>query len=291
MRQFYMLAALSMGLLILFKYVPIYGLVLAFTDFNLRGGWLSSPWNDFKHFKWLFNDPFFLRVLFNTFWISFLRIVFAFPAPILMALLLNEIHSTAYKRTVQTVSYLPHFISWVILGGIFAELLSVKRGPVAFLFEAVGLEPIGFLVHAPTFRGLLVVTGIWQSIGWGTIVYLAALASVDPSLYESAEIDGANRRQKAIYISLPSLIPVIVILLLLQVGNILDESFDQIFNLANSSVLPVADVFETYIYRSGIVDGRYDYTTAVGLFKNVAGLIILIGVNSIIRRYSEYGVW
>ncbi len=291
MRPFYVLAALSMGLLLLFKYVPIYGVVIAFKDFSVHRGWLGSPWNDFKHFRWLFQDPFFTRVLFNTFWISTLRLAFAFPAPIIMALMLNEIRSPLYKRGVQTISYLPHFISWVILGGIFAEMFSVKRGPIAFLFETVGLEPIGFLVYQPTFRGVLVVTGIWKSVGWGTIVYLAGMAGVDPTLYESAEIDGANRWQKAVRITLPSIIPVITIVFLLDVGNILEESFDQIFNLANSSVLPVADVFDTYIYRSGIVDGRYDYTTAVGLFKNVAGLAILVVVNSVIRRYTEYGVW
>ena len=291
MRPFYVLAALSMGLLLLFKYAPIYGLVIAFKDFSVHRGLLGSPWNDFKHFRWLFQDPFFARVLFNTFWISTLRLIFAFPAPIVMALMLNEIRSPLYKRSVQTISYLPHFISWVILGGIFAEMLSVKRGPVAFLFETVGLEPIGFLVYQPTFRGVLVVTGVWQSVGWGTIVYLAAIAGIDPSLYESADIDGANRWHKAVRITLPSMTAVITILLLLQVGNILDEAFDQIFNLANSNVLPVADVFETYIYRSGIVDGRYGYTAAVGLFKNVCGLAILFVVNSVIRRYSEYGVW
>ena len=291
MRSFYVLLSLSLGLLILLKYVPIYGALIAFKDFNVTKGILGSPWNDFAHFRRLTADPFFLRVVWNTFWLSVLRIVFAFPAPVILALLLNEVRNAPYKRTVQSISYLPHFMSWVVLAGIFREILSSQRGIIGYLFTLVGLEPINWLTNVPTFRGLLVVTGIWQSVGWGTIVFLAALSSVDPELYESAEIDGAGRFAKAVRVTIPAMVPVIVILLLLQVSKVLDESFDHIFNLYNPLVYSVADVIDTYIYRSGIVEGQYGYTAAVGLFKNVAGLVIVLGVNEAIRRRSEFGLW
>ena len=291
MRSFYVLLSLSLALLIVFKYVPIYGALIAFKDFNVVEGILGSPWNNFAWFKQLFADPFFFRVVWNTFWLSILRIVFAFPAPIILALLLNELRSTVYKRAVQTVSYLPHFMSWVVLGGILREVLSPRRGIIAFLFEAVGLEPVTWLINVPTFRGVLVATGIWQSVGWGTIVFLAALSSVDTELYESAEIDGAGRFTKAVRITLPAMVPVIAILLLLLLAKVLDESFDQIFNLYNPLVYEVADVIDTYIYRSGILEGNYSYSAAVGLFKNVGGLILVLGVNAVVRRFSEYGLW
>lgn len=293
MRPVYLLLSISLAMVILWRYVPIYGLSLAFKDFSLHEGWLGSPWNGFDHFKRMATDPFFGRVLFNTVWLSILRILFAFPAPIIMALLLNEMRSPWYKRTVQSVSYLPHFVSWVILGGILAQILNLKRGPIAWVFVQLGLEPINWLTHEPTFRGLLVVTGIWQSVGWGTILYLAALASVDPNLYEAAEIDGANRLRKVLHVTLPALAPVITILLLLQVGHLFDDAFEQIFNMANASVMSKADIFGTLIYRSGVVNAQFDYTIAVEMFQNVAGLIVLLFANWMIRRigYGAYALW
>ena len=291
MRHVYSLLALCLGLLVVFKYLPIYGVIIAFKDFNFQQGMLRSPWNNFEHFRWLFQDPFFYRTLFNTFYISVLRIIFSFPAPIILAMLLNEVRLTPFKRITQTVSYLPHFISWVILAGILTEILSPQRGIIAYLSTQLGSEPVNWLVQRSTFRGLLVATGIWQGVGWGSIIYLAALSSVDPTLYEAASIDGANRFHQARYISLPSLIPAIVILFLLQVGNILEESFQQIFNLYNPLVYKVADVFSTYIYRSGIEEARYGYTTAVGLFQNTVGIVVLVAANWVIRRFSEYAIW
>ncbi len=291
MRPIYLLLLLSMSLLVVFKYGPIYGLIIAFKDYNFYDGALGSPWNDFAHFRRLFKDPFFLRVFFNTFWLSVLRLVFGFPCPIILALLLNEVRVSLYRRVVQTISYLPHFISWVILAGILTEILSPQRGIIAYFYTLMGMEPVHWLTNKATFRGLLVVTGIWQGIGWSSIVYLAALSSIDPGLYESASIDGANRWQKTLRITLPSLIPVMTILFLIQIGNILDESFAQIFNLYNPLVYPVADVFDTYIYRSGIEEAQFDYSAAVGLFKNAAGVTILVAANSIIKRFSEYHIW
>ena len=291
MRDFYVLLAPAVVLLFVFKYIPMYGLGVAFVDYNIVRGILGSTWNDFKWFEWVFGDYFFWRVLRNTVILAVLRIIFAFPAPIILALLLNEVRADPYKRVVQSISYLPHFMSWIVLGGIIKELLSTQRGVVPYIMEQLGMDPYPILTTPETFRAFITVVSTWQTVGWGTIVYLAALSGIDPQLYESAAIDGTNRWQNAIHVTLPALVPVIVILFLLSVGNILEFGFDVIFNLYNSNVYEVVDVFETLVYRFGIEDGRYSYATAVGLFQNVVGLIVLIGVNQIVRRHSEYGVW
>ena len=291
MRDFYVLLAPAAALLITFKYVPIYGLGVAFVDYNIVKGVLGSTWNNFKWFEWVFGDYFFWRVLRNTVILAVLRIAVTFPAPIILALLLNEVRVTPYKRVVQTISYLPHFMSWIVLGGIIKELLSPQRGVLPYIFQELGMDVPNLLTNPETFRALITVVSTWQTVGWGTIVYLAALSGVDPQLYESAALDGTNRWQNAIHVTLPALVPVIVILFLLSVGNILEFGFDVIFNLYNSNVYEVVDVFETLVYRSGIEDGQYSYATAVGMFQNVVGLVVLVGVNQIVRRHSEYGVW
>jgi putative aldouronate transport system permease protein len=291
MRDFYILLAPAVVLLFVFKYIPMYGISIAFVDYNIVRGVLGSTWNNFKWFDWVFNDPFFWRVLRNTVILAVLRTIFSFPAPIILALLLNEVRVTPYKRTVQSVSYLPHFLSWIVLSGIVRELLSMQSGAIPYLMERVGLEPFSVLTTPETFRALIMIVTIWQSVGWGTIIFLAALSGVDPQLYESAAIDGTNRWQNVIHITIPALVPVITILFLLSVGNILEFGFDPIFNLYNSNVYEKVDVFETLVYRSGIEGARYSYATAVQLFQNAVGLVVLVGANQIVRRYSEYGVW
>ena len=291
MRVFYLLLVPAVALLIVFKYVPMYGVGIAFVDYNIVKGVLGSAWNNFKWFEWVFNDHFFWRVLRNTVILSLLRLAFGFPAPILLALLLNEVRNTSFKRSVQSISYLPHFLSWVVLGGIIKELLSTQRGVVPYLMTVVGLEPINFLTNIPTFRALLVATGIWQGIGWGSIIYLAALSGIDPELYESATVDGANRLQMALRVTLPALAPIMMILFLLQLGNILEQGWDQIFNLYNDVVVSVSDVFETLVYRSGIEGPRYSYATAINLFQNVVGFALLMLANQIVRRRNEYAIW
>jgi len=291
MRVFYLLLVPAVALLIVFKYVPMYGVGIAFVDYNIVKGILGSAWNNFKWFEWVFNDHFFWRVLRNTVILSLLRLAFGFPAPILLALLLNEVRNTSFKRSVQSISYLPHFLSWVVLGGIIKELLSVQRGVVPYLMTVVGLEPINFLTNIPTFRALLVATGIWQGIGWGSIIYLAALSGIDPELYESATVDGANRLQMALRVTLPALAPIMMILFLLQLGNVLEQGWDQIFNLYNDVVVSVSDVFETLVYRSGIEGPRYSYATAINLFQNVVGFALLMLANQIVRRRNEYAIW
>ena len=269
----------------------MYGVVMAFKDFRVLKGILHSPWVGFDNFEKLFNTPWFSRILKNTLIISALRILFGFPAPIILALLLNEIRHQRYKKIVQSVSYLPHFLSWVILGGIFRQLLSPSYGAVNAVLNAFGIKSIYFLAEAAYFRGILIITGLWKDVGWSSILYLAAISSIDAEQYESAHLDGANRFQQAIHITVPSIMHVITILFILNLGGILDAGFDQIFNLYNPRVYVVADIIDTYVYRVGIIGFQYSFSVAVGLFKNVIGFALIISANLITRKFSEYGLW
>ncbi len=277
--------------LFIFHYIPIYGVIIAFKDYRILYGILGSKWNNFEHFARLFTDPYFARIFRNTLLISLYRIVFGFPAPILLALLINEIGNLTFKRVIQSISYLPHFMSWVVLAGIIIEILSPQRGILGAVFNALGKQPPNILTNVRLFRPMLILTGIWQSVGWGTIVYLAAITSIDPGLYESAAIDGANRLQRATYITMPSLYPVMTILFILRLGHVLNAGFDQIFNLYNPIVYEVADIIDTYVYRVGLIDRQFDFSTAVGLFKNVIGVTLIFATNGVIKRFSDYGIW
>ena len=291
MRSFYGLLLMAFALLAVFKYAPIWGVSISFLDFNFYDGILGSAWNDFAHFRRLFQDPFFYRIFRNNVVLSLLHLAITFPAPIVLALLLNEVRHTVYKRTVQSIGYLPHFMSWVVLSGILREVLSPSTGFAGWLFTQLGLDPVNWFTNVETFRALLVGTAIWQSVGWGSIIYLAALSGIDPQLYEAGAIDGTSRWQNALHITLPSLVPVITILFLLRLGNLFEQSFEHVFMMYNPVVYEVGDIMETYIYRGGIQDGNFDYTTAVGLFQNVLGLVLLVIVNQITRRYSDFSVW
>ena len=293
---------LAIVLFFLFRYVPMAGLVLAWKKFTVSGGLFGSPWVGWTYFERLFTAPDFLRVLRNTVFINVvLRMGIAFFMPILFALLLNEIMNMRFKRLVQTISYLPHFLSWVVVASLIRPLTSAN-GPLNLLAELAGMEtPIlflqrsgWFLVHSGRdiwdgFLVIILVSDIWKGIGWGSIIYLAAISSIDPSLYESAEIDGAARVQKIRYITLPSITFVIVIMFLLQLGNVLELGFDQIFNLYHPLVYDVGDIIGTYIYRSGLQDFRYSFATAAGLFQNVVGLIALVGANWFVKRLGHAG--
>ena len=276
---------------LIFHYVPIYGVVLAFKEYSFTAGILGSPWTGLENFRDLFSRPSFFQVFRNTMLISFYKLVFGFPAPILLALLLNELRSVMFKRVVQTVSYLPHFLSWVILSGIIVQFLSPSIGPVNLALKAFGLEPIYFLADPKWFRTVLVSTDIWKEIGWGTIIYLAALVGIHPELYEAAKVDGANRFKQVIYVTLPSLYPVMTILLIFAVGRMANDDFDQIFNLYNSAVYSVGDVLSTYTYRAGLVNLEYSFATAVGLFKNIIAFVLVISANWISRKVNDYGLW
>ena len=276
---------------IVFHYVPMYGVVLAFKDFSIRKGILRSPWVGLAVFRRLFGTVTFTRAFKNTIIISLLRSVTGFPAPILLALMLNELKNLRYKKIVQTISYLPHFLSWIVLAGLFTQLLSPSNGAINFIITRFGGTPIYFLADNKYFRGTMVVTGVWKEIGWGTIVYLATISGIDQELYEAAECDGANRWRKMWSITLPLMKPTIVILLIMHCGGLLSAGFDQIFNLYNARVYETADIIDTYVYRLGIGNMEYSLSTAVGLFKNVIGFFLVTGTNFIAKRLGEEGIW
>jgi len=274
-----------------FSYGPLYGIQLAFKNFQIMKGITRSPWVGFDHFHYLFTaSPDFLNILGNTFLISFYHILFGFPAPILLALLLNEVRFNLFKRITQTISYLPHFLSWVILPSILTIILSPNNGIVNDIIRWFGGNPIFFLGDPNYFRFTLVVSNIWKEIGWGTIIYLAALASVDPHLYEAAVMDGANRWKQTLHITLPQLLPAITIMLILRMGNILDAGFDQILNLYNPAVYSVADTIDTYVYRAGLLQMQFSLTTAVGLFKNVVALTLVLSTNYLVKKAGQEGL-
>lgn len=276
---------------LVFKYGPLYGIQLAFKKYNFRAGIRGSEWVGLDNFRSLLRMESFAEVFRNTIIISTYKLLFGFPAPIILALLLNEIRNNRFKKTVQTISYLPHFLSWVVLAGIFTQFLSPSIGPINIFLKSLGAKPIYFLGDENWFRTVLVVTSIWKSVGWGSIVYLAALSNINTELYEAATIDGAGRWKQACYITLPGLFPIITIMLILAVGRIIDDDFSQIFNMYNPAVYSVGDVISTYTYRRGLVSMEYGFATAVSLFKNIISLVLIIITNSISRKINDYGLW
>lgn len=276
---------------ILFCYTPLFGAQIAFKNYVFRKGILGSDWVGLKHYKQLFGMRSFREVFTNTVVISMLKLVFSFPAPIVFAVLLSELRVSWFKKSVQTISYLPHFLSWVVLGGMFIQILSPTTGPVNAMLKSMGVQPINFLANTRWFRSVLVATTVWKGFGWGSVVYLAAITGIDPQLYEAAEIDGAGRVRKIMAITVPSILPVMTIMFIFAVGSIVNDDFDQIFNLYNTAVYKVGDVLGTYTYRLGLIDMRYDFSTAVGLFKNVVAFALVFITNSIVKRINEYGIW
>ena len=277
----------------IFKYIPMGGIVIAFKDFIVTKGIFGSDWVGLENFNKAFRLATFRRSIGNTLTISGLKLLFGFPAPIILALMLNEVTHLRFKKTVQTISYLPHFLSWVVLAGMFQQLLSPNNGPVnAVLRDVFGVkESIYFLGSNDYFRGTLVVTDLWKNVGWSSILYLATIAGIDPTLYEAATVDGATRWQCTRYITMPSLVSTIVIMLILSVGSIMDAGFDQVFNLYNSAVYKTGDIIDTYVYRYGLGEMKYSFATAVGLFKNIIAFILVVGTNLITRRISGEGIW
>jgi putative aldouronate transport system permease protein len=281
---------------IVFRYGPIFGIVIGFQDFTPQAGRsfigsiLDSKFVGFKHFKDFFTSLTGMQVLKNTIIISFYKIVFGFPAPIILALLLNEMRNAGFKRIFQTISYLPHFISWVILAGILRIVFSPDYGLIVPVFNALNIPVINFLGDSRYFRGLLVGTDIWQSIGWGSIIYLAAITNVDADLYEAARIDGAGRFKQLIHITLPAISATIVVMLILRTGSILNAGFDQAFNLYNPAVYEVGDIIDTHVFRAGIERMRFSYTTAVGIFQSFVGFIMVMATNFIAKKLGQEGI-
>jgi putative aldouronate transport system permease protein len=276
---------------IVFRYIPMAGLVMAFEDYKIAAGVFGSPWVGFKHFHDIFTGPFFGRILFNSFYISFLKLLFGFPAPIVLALMLNEIRRAWFKRTIQTMTYLPYFLSWVIIYGIVLALLSPSSGLVNEQIKALGGQPKNFLTDDFWFIVVLVVSSVWASVGYGAVIYLAALSNISPELYEAATIDGASRLQQVRHISLPGIKPVMILLLILSLGSILDADFSQIYIFYNPQVYQVADIIDTWVFRNGVEQLRIGLATAMGLFRSVVGLVLVLSAHTIAKKLTGSGLW
>ena len=284
----------GLAYLIVFHFLPLYGMTLAFKSFDVNEGILGSPWANpvLKHFnKLLLNPDAFLRTIFNTIRVAVLTTVFGFPAPIILAILLNELRSQTYKRTVQTILYFPHFLSWVFLGAMVVEFMSPGSGVMGALYRAVGAQAPYFMVDPQAWLAIYVLSGIWKEVGFSTIVYLASIASIDQELYEAGYIDGAGRMSMAWHITLPSMIPVITILFIFRMGGLLTANFEQVFNLYNPLVYEVADVIDTYVYRLAVEGFQYEFSTALTMLRTGVAMILVWGTNAIVRRFSDYGIW
>ena len=288
--QYYLLLLPAVGLITLFQFVPLYGLSIAFKDFNIFQGIAASPWVGWTHFERVFSDPAFFRVLRNTVLISLYKLVFLFPLPIILAILLNEVKNVVFKRSVQTVIYLPHFLSWVIVSGLFISILGTE-GIVNEMIAPFVDRPIRFLMDRNWFRSILVATEGWKTIGWSAIVYLAAITGIDPQLYEAAIVDGANKFKRIWYITLPGIAPTIILLLILNIGNLLEAGFQQILVMYNPMVYPVADIIGTYVYRVGLGQMNFSYGTAVGLFNSLVAFGMVMGGNLLARKITGRGIW
>jgi len=276
---------------VIFRYVPMVGLVVAFKDFIMTEGILRSPWVGLENFRRLFASEDFPRAIRNTLVISFLRLAFGFFAPIILALMLNEVRLAFLRRGIQTLTYIPYFFSWVILGGIFLMMLS-GGGPINSAIRSMGAGPVPFLSDKIWFIVVLVTTGIWQATGHAAVIYLAALAGINPQLYEAAAVDGAGRWQQVRHITLPCLVPTMIVLFILSLAQILSAGFDQIYNMYNPSVFATSDIIDTYVLRR-LVDMDFGLATAAGMFKSVVGLVLVVAANFTARRLSggEQGVW
>lgn len=271
----------------IFKYAPMYGITIAFKDYLPFLGVQGSPWVGLDHFERLFSGPDFGRLLSNTLILAVLNVLIAFPAPIIVALMLNELRRQMLKKFIQTAIYIPHFLSWAIVSGLTYLLFALDVGPITVLVNDLFGGSVNFLADPDWFRPLIMAQTLWKGTGWGTIIYLAALAGVDKNLYEAAMLDGAGRFQQIRHVTIPAIVPTVIIMLILNIGNFLDTGFEQIYMLTNSLNRDVADVFDTYVYFMGITNGAYSYSTAIGLFKSIVGLVLILGANWLAKRFTD----
>lgn len=276
---------------IVFKYIPMFGLAIAFQDYKPFKGIGGSGWVGFKHFERLFTEPDFINILTNTLLLFGMNLLFFFPVPIVLALMLNEVRSSFFKRTFQTLVYLPHFMSWVIIVSISFVMLTSDGGIVNELLAYFGFEKINFLLSPEWFRPTYIIQVIWREAGWGTIIYLAAIASVDPGLYEAARMDGAGRLRQVWHITLPAIRSVIIILLILKIGDVLELGFEHVYLLLNSMNRDVAEIIDTYVYTAGLRQGQFSYSTAIGFFKSFIGLVLVMAANRLAKKMGEEGVY
>lgn len=282
--ELYLLALPAVALIFVFAYMPMYGIVIAFQDYIPAKGVFNSAWVGFKHFRTFLNDPYFLRIMKNTVMIGLYSLIFGFPAPIIFALLINELTNAPFKRTIQTISYMPHFISTVIVIGLMKELFGLSSGVINDIIGALGMERINFFDKAEWFRTLYVGSGIWQGIGFSSIIYLASIAGVNPELYESAIIDGAGRFRQCISITVPSIMPTIQVLLIFSVGGILGNDFQKILLMYSPTTYETADVISTYVFRKGLLGGQFSYGSAVGHFTGIISLGLLLLTNFVNKK-------
>nr|WP_135549710.1 ABC transporter permease subunit [Paenibacillus cymbidii] len=277
--------------LFLFKYTPMYGVIIAFQDFNIFDGISGSSWVGLEHFKKLMQSDEFMQVFGNTLIISMYKIVMLFPLPILLALLLNEVGRLWFKKTVQTLVYLPHFLSWVIISGLFINILSPSAGIVNEVIQSLGGQPVSFLLDNDYFRGVLVFTAGWKEVGWNAVIFIAAIAGIEQDQYEAASIDGAGRIQKMISITLPGIAQTIILMLILRIGSLLDAGTEQILTMYNPVVYQTGDVIGTYVYRMGLGKMDYSFSTAVGLFNSVIGFLLILSGNFLSRKFMKRSIW
>ncbi|WP_214628166.1 ABC transporter permease [Paenibacillus agaridevorans] len=289
-KYIYLMALPVVAYYIIFQYLPIYGIQIAFRDYSPSAGFLNSPFVGLKHFLNFFDSYYFWRLIKNTVMINFYELIFGFPMPILFALLLNEIRRSWFKRTVQTISYLPHFISVVIIAGMITDFVA-RDGLINQFIMLLGGDAIPFLQKAEWFRTIYVGSGIWQGLGWSTIIYLAAISNIDPTLYEAATVDGAGRFRQALHITIPGIVPIVIIMLILQMGYMMSVGHEKIILLYNPITYETADVISTYVFRKGILEANYSFSTAVSLFNSVINFALLILANNISRRVSETSLW
>lgn len=290
-RYLYLLLLPGIAYFILFRYVPMYGVIIAFKKFSFAKGIFGSAWIGLENFRYLFHLQDFYNVLVNSITLSLLKLLFCFPIPIILAVMLNEIPFLGYKKFTQTAIYLPYFISWVVMGGILINLLSPSWGIVNGYLKELGAEPIFFLGSDKWFRSIYLISGVWKQAGWDTIIYLAAITAVNPELYDAARIDGANRFQQIWHVLLACIKNTIVIMLLLNIGSILNNGFEQVYILQNNSNIAVSEVFETYTYKLGVINGRFSFATTVGLFSSTVGFILLVTGNFIAKLIGEDGIF
>ncbi|HZG86537.1 sugar ABC transporter permease [Paenibacillus sp.] len=287
----YVMALPGILYFLIFKYIPMYGLTISFKDFKPYLGIAGSEWVGLKHFERLFTEPDFLMILSNTLVLFGLNLLFYFPIPIILALMLNEVRHSLYKRTVQTMVYIPHFMSWVIIVSISYVMLTMDGGIVNELIVFLGGQKINFLLSPDWFRPMYLMQIIWREAGWGTIIYLAAIAAIDPGLYEAARMDGAGRFRQMWHITLPSIRGVIVVLLILKIGDVLELGFEHVYLLLNAMNRSVGEIIDTYVYTAGLQQGQFSYSTAIGFFKSFIGLVAVVIANWLAKRMGEDGVY
>ncbi|MCL2834203.1 MAG: ABC transporter permease subunit [Treponema sp.] len=289
--QLYFLLLPALVYIIIFHYIPMYGVQIAFKDFSPSRGIWDSRWVGMKNFLKFWRYPMFWDILRNTLTISIYQLAAGFPVPILLAIMINEVQSRAYKKTVQMITYAPHFISMVVLCGMITLFLNKQTGMINNIVAFTGGQRLDYMTSPNWFKTIYVFSGVWQNAGWGTIIYLAALSGVDPELIEAAKIDGASRLQKIWYIDIPAILPVIIILLIMQSGQIMSVGFEKILLLQNPVNMTSSDVIATYVYRNGLLQAQYSFASAIGLFNNIINLILLITVNTITSRLSQMSLW